>query len=168
MLRGVLAQNAEPVLDAVLVYPPFVATSVNGPHLALGVLSAFLKTRGKTVSVWDGNIRFVRGLLDESRLEPMLAEQREAFRELDAEPELDWDDYVELKKSAAAFDVKAEIADATRGDNDAAFGVLARILGSLYGEPLSEILRSTDAVVDALKTDDPGPTLCEEFLASQA
>jgi anaerobic magnesium-protoporphyrin IX monomethyl ester cyclase len=168
MLTDVLAQNAEPGPDALLVYPPFVATSVNGPHLALGVLSAYLRSRGKTVSVWDGNIRFVRGLLDETRLEATLAEQRETFRELDAEAELDWDDYAELKRSSAAFDVKAEIADATRGDNDAAFGVLARILGSLYGDSLSEILRSTDAVVDALNTEDPGPTLFEEFLTSQA
>jgi anaerobic magnesium-protoporphyrin IX monomethyl ester cyclase len=167
MLTGVLAQNAEPAQDALLVYPPFVATSVNGPHLALGVLSAYLKTRGKSVSAWDGNIRFVRGLLDAGRLEAALEEQRDSFLTLDAEPELDWDDYAELKRSAAAFDVAAEIADATRGDNDSAFGVLARILGSLYGDSLSEALRSTDAVVDALKADEPGPALFEEFLASQ-
>ena len=173
MLEGVLAHNAEPgptdraADDALLVYPPFVATSVNGPHLALGVLSAYLKTRGKKLSVWDGNIRFVRGLLDTERLESKLSEQRDEFRALDEEPELDWDEYIALKRSAAAFDVPAEIAAATRGDNDAAFGVLAKILGSLYGESLAEILRSTDAVVDALENDEPCPELFAEFLATQ-
>ena len=153
--------------DVLLVYPPFVATSVNGPHLAMGVLDAYLTSNGMNVSTWDGNIRFVRWLLEPRRLEPRIAKLQESFCALNSRSVLNREEYSALRRTAKSIDFHAALAEATRGDDEASFGALAGLLGLVYGGPLSGIARSVDAVVEAAGDETTGGSILAEFLGEQ-
>lgn len=47
---------------ALLIFPPFVETSLAGPHLGIGLLAAMLEREGISAEVLDLNVRLVRAL----------------------------------------------------------------------------------------------------------
>lgn len=154
-------------LDTVVIYPPFVATSVNGPHLAMGVLSAYLRSRQIRTLTWDANIRFVRWLLSPAMLDTRIGTLRSTVDELGRRANLTRDEYLAYRHLTKVLHVREDIADATRTDDDSAFGALGKVIGFLYGDSLSQILRSIDRIVEAAKGEGIAPPILERFFAEQ-
>jgi hypothetical protein len=158
--------NAAP--EAVIIYPPFVATSVNGPHLAMGVLAAYLRSRSIRTMTWDANIRFVRWLLSPAMMTARMDALRHAADQLARRPRLTGEEYAVYRYLSKVRHIREDLADAMRTGDDSAFGALGKVLEFLYGDSLSRILRSLDRIVESGGAPGADPTILDRFIDEQA